>query len=143
MVKNLRIYNNQLLSKSTIHKLINLLKKDFDFTIISLELSFVNSAEIIQLNKKYLRHKNSTDIITFDYSKSISSLEGEILISLNDAHDNSKKFKTSFKDELIRLIIHGVLHLLGYKDAKVKERKVMKTKENLLLRKYKYVAEQN
>jgi probable rRNA maturation factor len=143
VVRNLRIYNNQLISKSTIHKLINLLKKELEFTIDSLEVSFVNSAEIIRLNKKYLEHKHSTDIITFDYSKSISSLEGEILISLDDALDNSKKFKASFKEELIRLLIHGVLHLLGYKDKKVYEREVMKTKENLLYRRFKYLADQN
>ena len=141
MVRNLRVYNNKVINKFTIHKLINLLKKELNFTIKNLEISFVNSSEIVQLNNKYLHHNYSTDIITFDYSKLDSSLEGEILISIDDALHNSKKFRMSFKEELIRLVIHGILHLLGYKDEKISEKKVMKTKENSLLRKYKFLSE--
>jgi rRNA maturation RNase YbeY len=111
-----------------------------NFTINNLEISFVNSAEIIELNKKYLNHKHSTDIITFDYSKLDSCLEGEILISLDDAITNSKRFGTSSKEELLRLVTHGVLHLLGYKDEKKNDKKIMKMKENLLTWKYKYLA---
>lgn len=143
MVRNLRIYNNKVIRKLTIHKLIYLLKKELNFTIKNLEISFVNSLEIAQLNTKYLHHNYSTDIITFDYSKLNSSLEGEMLISLDDALANSKKFHISFKEELIRLVIHGILHLLGYKDEKTNEKKVMKTKENSLLRKYKFLSEEN
>ena len=94
------------------------------------------------LNNKYLNHKHSTDIITFDYSKLDSCLEGEILISTNDALDNSKRFKTLFNEELIRLVIHGVLHLLGYKDKKSNERRAMKLKEDLLTHKYKFLAKE-
>lgn len=141
MVKNLRIYSKQVIKKLSIHKLISVLKKELNFTINNLEISFVNSSDIIQLNKKYLNHKHSTDIITFDYSKSDSSLEGEILISLDDAFDNSKRFRIPFKEELIRLVIHGVLHLLGYSDKKKGERRVMKVKENLLTHKYKFLTE--
>jgi probable rRNA maturation factor len=140
VVKNLRIYNNQLIKKLTIHELIGLLKKELNFSINNLEISFVNSDEIIELNEKYLNHKHSTDIITFDYSKLDSCLEGEILISLDDALTNSKRFRTSYTLELLRLIIHGVLHLLGYKDEKKNDKRLMKMKENLLTRKYKYLA---
>jgi len=141
VVRNLRVYNNKVIKKLTIHKLINLLKKELNFTIKNLEISFVNSSEIVQVNSKHLHHNYSTDIITFNYSKPKSSLEGEILISLDDALENSKRFHTSFKRELIRLVIHGILHLLGYKDEKISEKKVMKTKENSLLRKYKFLFE--
>ena len=130
-----------MIKRLTIHKLINLLKKELNFTIKNLEISFVNSSEIVQVNSKHLHHNYSTDIITFNYSKPKSSLEGEILISLDDALENSKRFHTSFKRELIRLVIHGILHLLGYKDEKISEKKVMKTKENSLLRKYKFLSE--
>lgn len=143
MIKNLRIYNNKVIKKLTIHKLISLLKKELNFTINNLEITFVNSTEIIQLNKKYLNHKHSTDIITFEYSKLDSCLEGEILISLDDAFDNSKRFRTSFKEELIRLVIHGVLHLLGYKDKRKNEKRVMKMKENLLMHKFKFLSMEN
>lgn len=143
MIKNLRIYNNKVIKKLTIHKLISLLKKELNFTINNLEISFLNSTDIIQLNKKYLNHKHSTDIITFEYSKLDSCLEGEILISLDDAFDNSKRFRTSFKEELIRLVIHGVLHLLGYKDKRKNEKRVMKMKENLLMHKFKFLSMEN
>lgn len=143
MIKNLRIYNNKVIKKLTIHKLISLLKKELNFTINNLEISFLNSSDIIQLNKKYLNHKHSTDIITFEYSKLDSCLEGEILISLDDAFDNSKRFRTSFKEELIRLVIHGVLHLLGYKDKRKNEKRVMKMKENLLMHKFKFLSMEN
>ena len=142
MVKNLRIYNNKVIKKLTIHKLISLLKKELNFTIRNLEISFVNSSEIIRLNSEYLSHKYSTDIITFDYSKLDSSLEGEILISLDDAIDNSKKFRISFQEELIRLVLHGVLHLLGYKDKRKDERRVMKLKEDSLMHKFKYLVKE-
>jgi len=142
VVKNLKIYNNKLIKKLTIHKLIGLLKKEFNFTINNLEISFVNSADIIHLNRKYLNHKHSTDIITFDYSNSNSVLDGEILISFDDALNNSKKFKSLIRHELLRLIIHGVLHLLGYNDIKNSERREMKAKENLLLNKYKFLVQE-
>lgn len=141
MVRNLRIYGNKVINKFTIHKLISLLQKELNFTIDSLDISFVNSSEIAQLNTKYLKHNYSTDIITFDYSKSDSSIEGEIIISVDDALENSKKFKTSVKDELIRLMIHGILHILAYNDKTISQRKLMKTKENFLLSRYKILAE--
>ena len=142
MVKNLRIYSKQDIKKRTVHKLIILLKKELNFTINNLEISFVNSADIIQVNREYLKHKNSTDIITFDYAKLNSSLEGEIIISFDDALYNSKRFRTSINAELLRLIIHGVLHLLGYKDKKSNERRAMKLKEDLLTHKYKFLAKE-
>lgn len=142
MVKNLRIYSKQIIKKLTIHKLIALLKKELDFTVSNLEISFVNSTDIIQVNRKYLNHKNSTDIITFVYSKLNSSLEGEILISVDDALENSRRFKTNFNEELLRLVIHGILHLLGYKDKKTNEKRIMKLKENLLTDKFKFLAKE-
>ena len=129
-----------MIKKLTIHNLISLLKKELSFTIGNLEITFVNSADIIRLNKKYLKHKHSTDIITFDYSNSNSILDGEILISFDDALNNSKKFKTPITKELLRLVIHGVLHLLGYNDVIIKERRAMRAKENLLLNKYNFLA---
>lgn len=141
MVRNLRIYGNKVINKLTIHKLISLLQKELNFKIDSLDISFVNSSEIAQLNTKYLNHNYSTDIITFDYSKSDSSIDGEILISVEDASENARKFRISFKEELLRLLIHGILHILGYNDKTISQRRLMKTKENFLLSRYKILAE--
>ena len=136
MVKNLRIYGSTVISKLTIHKLIRLLMREFGFSISNLEISFVNSNEIILINKKYLHHKGSTDIITFDYTLSDTALEGEIIISGYETLHNAKRFKTSIKEEALRLLIHGILHLLGYDDIKKDDRKIMKAKEDELVKKY-------
>ncbi|NWF88050.1 MAG: rRNA maturation RNase YbeY [Ignavibacteriaceae bacterium] len=110
--------------------------KDLNFSISNLEISFVSSENIIALNKKYLNHIGSTDVITFAYSKSNSILEGEIIISSEDANKSAKRFRTTQKKEILRLLIHGILHLIGYNDIKLSERKIMKTKEDLLVNKY-------
>lgn len=136
MVKNLKVYTHNSISKNTIHRLLYFLKKELEFRVISLEISFVNSSQIIQLNKKHLDHNYSTDVITFNYSKSKLMLEGEILISSEDALKNAKRFRSSYKEEIYRLIIHGVLHLVGYNDEKTNERKLMKIKEDLLLKQF-------
>lgn len=139
MVKNLRIYGSAVISKLAIHQLINLLKRELSFSISNLEISFVNSNEIILINKIYLNHNGSTDIITFNYTSSNSALEGEIIISEYDALNNAKRFQTSLKEEALRLLIHGILHLLGYNDIKKEDRKIMKEKENELVKRYKYL----
>ena len=71
---------------------------------------------IHDINKSYLKHDYTTDIITFNYSNSLEQIDGEIFISIDDALSNSKKFKVTLSDELVRLVIHGILHLLGYDD---------------------------
>src|SRR5690554_755673 len=94
----------------------------------------------MSINKKYLNHNYSTDIITFDYSSSGKNLEGEIYISTEDAASNSQKYKVTFKDEIMRLVIHGFLHLLGYNDQSQKEKIVMKRLENQLVNKYRLIV---
>jgi rRNA maturation RNase YbeY len=131
--------NDFKVDKKFIHSIVRELKKKLEFDISGIQINFVNSSEIMRINKKYLNHNYSTDIITFDYSESQKSLDGEIYISLEDAAYNAKKYKVKFKDEIIRLIIHGFLHLLGYKDRSHKNKIVMKKLENQLLNKYKEV----
>ena len=77
----------------------------------------------------------ATDIITFNYSNVLDQIDGEIFISIEDALNNSKKYKVSLSDELVRLVIHGILHLLGYDDLNTSEKKIMKRLENKLLSK--------
>ena len=91
------------------------------------------------MNKAYLQHNYSTDIITFNYSELVKKIDGEIFISIDDALDNAKKYKVSLSDELVRLVIHGVLHLLGYDDQTTSDKKTMKRLENKLLSKNKFI----
>ena len=92
---------------------------------------FCNDAFLHALNKKFLTHNTLTDIITFQYP--LEKLSGEIFISIPRVKENAKKFKTSFDNELHRVIIHGILHLCGYKDKKTSEKKQMRAREDYYL----------
>ncbi|MCE3277823.1 MAG: rRNA maturation RNase YbeY [Bacteroidetes bacterium] len=96
------------------------------------ELNFIfcTDEHLLGINKQYLNHDTYTDIITFDYSKEDQKqpVSGDIFISVERVEENAKKFSKSFEHELHRIIIHGTLHLLGYKD-KTKSAKEEMTKE--------------
>lgn len=119
--------------------MVKSLSESLEFKLTFLEINFLKSDEIIQINKKYLKHNYSTDIITFNYFEEKDIIDGEIFISLNDALENANIFKVSAKVEIFRLVIHGILHLLGYEDTKKKDKKVMKRLENRLLNSNKFI----
>ena len=98
-------------------------------SIRSLDFILVNDSFLIEMNKKYLDHDTFTDIITFDLSDD-DQKEGEIYISLERVQENARKFEVDVPKELHRVIIHGLLHLLGYNDHSVEEKKVMREKED-------------
>ena len=139
-MKNLRVYSvTKNLKKSKIHDLVKSLSSELDFTVSNLEINIVSGKEIHSINKTYLQHNYTTDIITFNYSDLVKQIDGEIFISIDDALDNAKKFKVSLSDELVRLVIHGVLHLLGFDDQTTSDKKTMKRLENKLLHKNKFI----
>lgn len=135
MVKNLQVYSeDSSIRKRAIHSLISSLKSEFDLDISFLSISFISSKELKVINKKYLHHDYATDIITFNYSRKMKLIDGEILISFKDAEVNAKKYKSNYSKEICRLIIHGVLHLLNYDDNTKKSRIIMKQMENKLIK---------
>ena len=98
------------------------------------DISFIFCSDdyLLEVNKKYLTHDYFTDIITFDYVED-GVISGDIFISIDRVKENAKLFSTTVENELNRVLIHGVLHLLGYKD-KIKEDKTLMTfKENYYL----------
>ena len=133
-MKNVYVYceNDPIIKKLLVHSIISKIKKKLSLKIKSLEISFVSQETIRKVNNEYLSHDYSTDIITFDYSNERNILDGEILISLKDAEDNSKKYQVTFDNELLRLIIHGILHLVGYDDIIIPKRKIMKKIEDTI-----------
>jgi len=141
MVKNLFINSDKRihLDKREIHTLVSRLRKKLDFTIESLPINFVDTKTILSINKKYLNHNNSTDIITFNYSGDLKNFDGEIFISYNDAFENAKKFNCSANSEIARLVIHGILHLLGFDDKEKKDKIIMKKLENELVSMYSMI----
>jgi probable rRNA maturation factor len=104
--------------------------------IRELNFIFCNDREIKALNKRYLNHNYSTDILTFDFSKKDEAKISDIFISLEQVKQNSKEFKTSFKREIYRVIFHGVLHLCGYNDKTQKDKIIMRAREDYYLTKY-------
>jgi len=108
------------------------LKNEFNLSVSFLSISFINSSELRNINKKYLKHDYETDIITFNYSKTKREIDGEILISFEEAILNSQKFKVTYGKELNRLVIHGMLHLLNFNDNNKENKKIMKRMENKL-----------
>ena len=93
---------------------------------------FCNDDRILEVNKEFLGHDYYTDIITFDYSEP-GVVSGDMYISLDTVQSNSRKFRTSYDREFMRVIIHGVLHLCGINDKGRGERAVMEAAENRAL----------
>ena len=104
------------------------------------EITFVFCGDefLLDLNRKYLDHDTYTDIISFDYSLG-KELHGEIYISTDRVAENATNFNVTFTDELHRVIIHGMLHLCGYKDKTSQEETMMRKKENEALRSRNFV----
>jgi len=140
VIKNLQVFSpSKSINKLSVHKLVGTLKKELNLQIDSLIINFVSETEITELNEKYLDHYYSTDIITFDYSEDSIEIDGEIFISMDDAELNARKYKVHLKNEITRLIIHGILHLLGYDDQQKKDKIIMKRMENDLTNRNKFI----
>jgi rRNA maturation RNase YbeY len=101
---------------------------------VSGDISFIFCSDdyLLKVNRKYLGHDYYTDIITFDYVSDLI-ISGDIFISLDRVLENAGEFKTTFGDELNRILVHGVLHLLGYKDKSKKDKNLMTEKEDFYL----------
>lgn len=133
-MKNLSVSSskNIKVEKKIIHSLLLKLSNELSFKLESLSINFVNAEYLLNVNKDYLNHDSYTDIITFNYSGSNTLIDGELFISVDEAIKNSLKFKVTTDSELIRLVIHGILHLIGFDDETKSEKIRMKAKENLL-----------
>jgi probable rRNA maturation factor len=129
-----------LLNKRMIRKIVLQLINDFGLQLFCLDFNFVSATTMLEINKKYLGHNYDTDIITFDYSVETNNLDGEIFISLQEVRSNSKKYHVTVDNELVRLLIHGILHLVGYDDKTPSKQNKMKKIENEFVLKYKSYA---
>ena len=93
---------------------------------------FVDDEKILEVNREYLQHDYYTDIITFDYCED-DKLNGDLVISLDTVRTNAELFGKTYEEELYRVIIHGVLHLIGINDKGPGEREIMEAAENKAL----------
>jgi rRNA maturation RNase YbeY len=97
-----------------------------------LDFIFMNDKALLEINRSHLNHDYFTDIITFEYNEG-NFVSGDIMISIERVQENAEEFKVNFQDELHRVMIHGVLHLCGYKDKTEAEQIDMRAKEDYYL----------
>lgn len=93
---------------------------------------FCDDEKILEVNREYLQHDYYTDIITFDYDEG-NTINGDLVISLDTVRTNAEQFGKTYEEELLRVIIHGILHLCGINDKGPGEREIMEAAENKAL----------
>jgi rRNA maturation RNase YbeY len=103
--------------------------------ILELTYVFCSDEYLLQINQEYLNHDTLTDIVTFDNSEDPKKIEGDIFISIERVMENGDKLGTS-ETELERVMVHGLLHLLGYKDKKKEDKTLMTEKEDFYIKQY-------
>lgn len=103
------------------------IKRIGDISII-----FCSDNYILDINMKYLQHDYFTDVITFDYCEG-DKLSGDLFISVDTVRENAKLYNTDFNDELNRVMVHGILHLIGYDDHSQKDKQLIRKKEDYYL----------
>jgi len=124
-----------------LRKIIAILLKDFlEFSEVELGITLVAAPEMTRLNETFLKHQGSTDVITFDHRESGTGdlelpfkLHGEIFVCVDEAIVQARRFRTTWQSEVVRYVVHGVLHLLGHQDHRAADRRAMKREENRLL----------
>ena len=134
--------NKRKIDISVIGKTAETVLKKFGYKNIAVDIVFISNYKIRVLNRKYLGIDTSTDVIAFPACEGMDEIGdirflGDIAISSDKAYQNSKIFEVSFDEEILRYVIHGLLHLLGYEDNNEKNRKKMVKKENEVLEKTK------
>lgn len=130
---DLKLQNRQVLEKWIEATIVEEGKEADAITVI-----FCTDDYLLEINRKYLSHDYYTDIITFDYSEDLpveGVVAGDLFISIDTVARNAFEYRVRFKQELHRVIIHGVLHLVGYKDKSAAEAVQMRAKEDYYLAK--------
>lgn len=119
--------------KKKLEQWIKRIIAEHDFKLIALTYIFCSDDYLHEINLTYLQHDTFTDIITFNNADDVRSVEGDIFISVDRIRDNAGQLNSSFENELHRVLIHGVLHLLGYDDKDSLSATEMRNKEDYCL----------
>ncbi len=101
-------------------------------TVGNIVVVFCSDEELMKMNREYLQHDYYTDVISFDYSDG-NIVSGDIYISIDRVRENARKLKISTQNEIMRIVGHGVLHLIGFKDKTTSEKKIMTREEEKFL----------
>ena len=124
------------LDERKVGKWIRAVAADYGFAVGNIHYIFCSDERELAVNREFLRHDYYTDVITFDYSTA-QTLNGDIFISLDTVRSNAEMVGTSFENELLRILIHGVLHLTGQGDKTPETKAQMTAKEEHALAMYK------
>jgi len=135
MIEFQYIENDKLSNTEDLNLWINNVIKEEEKIIGELIYVLCNDEYLLKKNIQFLNHNTLTDVITFDYSDD-KIISGDILISTERVVENAKIFNVNYLTELHRVIVHGLLHLLGYKDKVEKDANTMREKENYYLNKF-------
>ena len=125
----------KLKAKTKIKNWLKLVAESEVYTLGNVSVIFCSDNYILDINQRFLQHDYFTDIITFDYSEG-SKISGDLFISVDSVKENSIEYGTDFEDELHRVIVHGILHLIGYDDHTDEDIKIMRSKEDYYLSLY-------
>jgi probable rRNA maturation factor len=123
-----------LKNKTEVRNWLNLVIREEKKKPWYINFIFCNDEYLLELNKAYLKHETLTDILTFPYQDDANAISGDIFISIDRVKENSAKFMQGFEMELHRVMVHGVLHLLGYSDHGKKKKEIMTEREDHYLR---------
>ena len=129
------IESNELTNSKAISLWLNRVIKEERKQLGELVYVLCKDEYLLKKNIQFLSHNTLTDVITFDYCED-KIVNGDILISIERVEENSKTFEVDYLTELHRVMVHGLLHLLGYKDKNEKDAKTMRQKENYYLNKF-------
>jgi probable rRNA maturation factor len=129
------IENDKLSNTEDLNLWIKSVIKEEEMIIGELVYVLCNDEYLLKKNIQFLNHNTLTDVITFDYSDD-KIISGDILISTERVVENAKIFNVNYLTELHRVMVHGLLHLLGYKDKNEKDADIMREKENYYLNKF-------
>jgi probable rRNA maturation factor len=122
-----------LKNKTTIKKWIESTIVEEGYQLSELNFILCSDEYLLRINQDFLQHDDYTDVITFDNSEELKTIVGDIFISLDRIKENASNFKSTTVNELCRVIIHGTLHLLGYKDKTKTAKTEMTAKEDYYL----------
>ena len=112
---------------------VKIIEEHYPITIKDLSYIFIDDEQLLEINQKFLQHDTYTDIITFDLSETKDNISGEIYISLDRIKENAVKFNVLVLDELLRVVAHGLLHLIGFNDKTKKQKDIMTEQENICI----------
>lgn len=128
-----------VLDERKVSRWIKSVAADYGFAVGNINYIFCSDERELEVNRQFLGHDYYTDVITFDYSTP-STLNGDIFISLDTVRSNAEMVETSFDHELLRIIIHGVLHLTGQGDKTPETKLQMTAKEESALAKWQQLS---